>query len=385
MRKLASVRRITELKPIEGADLICLAVVDGWQCIVKKDELKVGDLAVYFEIDSFLPERSEFEFLRKSSFKTFNGAGGFRIKTMKMKGQISQGLLLPLPALGMAGRAEGEDVTELLQIKKYEVEAQDPLAGRNTATSTRGVSTKNFPSFIRKTDQERIQNLFKKYKEKYAHTSFECTLKLDGSSMTAYYLKGHFGVCSRNFELAYKVFKYGLPWYKKLWLKLTGKWKQVATDVKSNVTSNAFLQTAKKLDLEELISEYCAASGRNLAFQGELMGPGIQKNREGFAEHMFFVFDVFDIDKQCYLPPTERREIVSEVGLAHVPVLTESCNPFLDFVSVDDFLAKAKRQSINHKIAEGIVYKSVQPVEGFNGSPITFKAINNDYLLKCEE
>lgn len=97
MRKLASIQRIWDIIPIEGADKIELAKVLGWQCVVNKGQFEKGDLAVYFEIDSFLPIRPEFEFMRSSSYKKTDIMGeGFKIRTMKFRGQISQGLVLPI-------------------------------------------------------------------------------------------------------------------------------------------------------------------------------------------------------------------------------------------------------------------------------------------------
>lgn len=211
VRKLASIRKIAAIEPIEGADNIVCATVDGWQLVTQKaNNFKVNDLVVYFEIDSFLPVTERFEFLRKSSFKSTKHLGdGFRIKTIKLRGQVSQGLILPMgeffdflesdrnwyhrdPEIVDWVR-EGDDLTELLGVKKYEKPLDPRLAGR-----ARG----NFPSFIRKTDQERVQNLFGKlkgHKSEYnpdtgevtytgeynfdQNGRWEATLKLDGSSI----------------------------------------------------------------------------------------------------------------------------------------------------------------------------------------------------------
>jgi RNA ligase (TIGR02306 family) len=143
MRKLATVRKVNEIRPIDGADMIVLAVVDGWKCVVKKDEFRLGDLAVYCEIDSFLPIREEFEFLRKSSFKRMDDKEGFRLRTVKLRGQISQGLLLPISILNR--KAEfGEDVTEELGIEKYEPPTPTCLSGKVIGP---------FPVTVQKTDE----------------------------------------------------------------------------------------------------------------------------------------------------------------------------------------------------------------------------------------
>jgi RNA ligase (TIGR02306 family) len=198
-RKLATIRKIAEIRPIEGADKIEAAKVDDWWIIIQKNKHNVGDLILFFEIDSFLPVEEKYEFLRKSSFKSTKNLGdGFRIKSMKMKGQISQGLIFPLedfsPEIRKMGDLyeEGQDFTEILKIQKYE----NPISA-NLAGIARG----NFPSFIPKTDQERYQNLRKRDLEKYLNMPFEVTLKMDGTSMTVYKNEDDFGICLINIIL----------------------------------------------------------------------------------------------------------------------------------------------------------------------------------------
>jgi RNA ligase (TIGR02306 family) len=257
-RKLATVRIITDIKPIEGADMIELATVGGWNVVVAKNVgHKVGDMVVYCEIDSFLPIREEFEFLRKTSYKKMGDQEGFRLKTIRLRGQVSQGLILPihvLPLLEMVH--EGQDVTEMLGIVKYEPPIPAELAGK-----VKG----QFPSFLRKTDEERVQNLVKEYEE-YRYQSkhqFYITEKLDGSSATFYLNNGEFGVCSRNLEL----------------LETEG---------------NTFWKVARETDLENKLRQY----GKNLSLQGELIGEGIQGNPYKIKGHTVQYFNVFDIDKQ---------------------------------------------------------------------------------------
>jgi RNA ligase (TIGR02306 family) len=233
-RKLASVRRITNLSPIDGADKIELATVDGWKVVVAKDVgHKIGDLIIYCEIDSFLPIKEEFEFLRKSSYKKMSdGTEGFRLKTIRLRGQISQGLIIPISVLNPPDTNiyvepfEGLDVTEMLGIVKYEPPIPAELAGK-----VKGL----FPSFIPKTDEERVQNYSDRYQEWTLQSKhqFYVTEKLDGSSSTFYYNNGEFGVCSRNLEL----------------LETEG---------------NTFWKVARELDLENKFKSL----GRNLALQG---------------------------------------------------------------------------------------------------------------------
>ena len=337
-RKLASVRRISEIRPIEGADNIVCAVVDGWELVTQKsNNFKPDDLVVYFEVDSFLPAIEKFEFLRKSSLKVLDGVEGFRLKTIKLRGQISQGLILPLSEFADHGQMEeGDDLTELLGVKKFEKPLSPALSGK-----ARG----NFPEWLVKTDQERIQNVFK-YRHRHLGEKYEASLKLDGSSMTVYYKDGYVGVCSRNLDLI-------------------------------EDETNLFWKVARSTKIIEALEKF----GMNCAIQGELMGPGVQGNREQFKEHKFFVFDVYNIEEMDYLEPEGRHLLLSflreQLGTTvdHVPVIgTINMD---DFDTVQKFLDYADEQkSINHPIAEGVVFKSYGPRRN------SFKAISNKFLLK---
>ena len=191
-RALATIRKCSEIVPIDGADKIELAKVDGWQCVVEKNAFKPGDLGVYIEIDSFLPIEARWEFLRKSSFRKMGEQEGFRIKTMKMMGQLAQGLFKPLKDFPeISETAIGTNVTKVLNIVIY-----DPPIPASLSGMTKGL----YPSFITKTDQERIQNN-KQYFDIYKDMLWEVSIKLDGTSTTFYFNEGQFGVCSRNLEL----------------------------------------------------------------------------------------------------------------------------------------------------------------------------------------
>lgn len=334
-RKLASIRRVHEITPIEGADRIVLAKIDGWQVITQKTNYQEGDLCVYFEIDAFLPVEERYEFLRKGCFKTTSNLGdGFRIKTMKMRGELSQGLSLPLSEFPECqGLEEETDVTELLKVQKYEKPIPSQLTGRVHG---------NFPIWIRKTDQERVQN-YKKQIEKHANERFEITLKLDGSSFTAYKKDDHVGVCSRNWEL--------------------------------EEGDDHFWKAAKSSKIHELLLGF----NKNVAIQGELMGPGVQHNREKLENHEVYIFDIWDIDNQRYLRPDERQTFLAQIpDLKHVPILYKDVtlsNLFFSDNHVNDLLKLAEGSSLNHPVREGIVFKSLD-------SDFTFKAINNQFLLQ---
>lgn len=340
-RKLASVRVISNIQPIPNADKIELVTVDGWNVVVAKDVgHKVGDLVIYCEIDSFLPIREEFEFLRKSSYKKMGDVEGFRLRTVKLRGQVSSGLILPLSILNPPNTNiyvtpfEGLDVTEMLDIVKYEPPIPAELAGK-----VKGV----FPSFIPKTDEERIQNLTKEYEEwKYqSKHQFYVTEKLDGSSATFYVKDGEFGVCSRNLEL----------------LETEG---------------NTFWKVARELDLENKMKSL----GKNISLQGELIGEGIQGNPYKLKGQTIRFFTGYDIDKQERLNLRDFIVILELLGLQSVPIL--SIEFFLPD-SVEQLLQQAEGKSVLNPDTEreGVVVRSM------DGS-ISFKAISNTFLLKNE-
>lgn len=325
MRKLATIRRIADILPIDGADAIEVAVVDGWKVVTKKGEYKTGDLAVYLEIDSWVPHDLA-PFLSKGQEpREYNGVKGERLRTVKLRGQVSQGLLLAIDA--ETPSCEGDDLTEELGIQKWEPEIPAQLAGQ-----VRGM----FPThLIPKTDQERIQNCFFEIEAK-GDVTYEVTLKLDGTSCTIFRWENELRVCSRNLELK----------------------------VNDENRDNTFVAMALKIG-DKIPNGF--------AFQGEVMGPGIQGNREGFTEHRFFVFDIFNIQEHVYLKPLGRQLECKHRGLEHVPMLGDAWKAPN---SVEDGLAFAEGPSINHKIREGLVWKCNEDTS------FSFKTISNQFLLK---
>ena len=334
-RKLATIRQIDNIQPIEGADMIELATVGGWKVVVAKDvNHKVGDLVVYCEVDSFLPIEPEFEFLRKSSYKKMaDGNEGFRLKTIKLRGQISQGLIVPLDVLLKRGVSsddvyEGLDVTGMLNIIKYEPPVPAQLAGQ-----VKGM----FPSFLKKTDEERIQNLTREFEE-YKNEVFYVTEKLDGSSVTYYVKDGVFGVCSRNLDLLEDE-------NNSMW----------------------------KFAIESGLRDRLVGLGKNIAVQGEIIGEGIQGNPYKRIGQTVRIFNGFDIDKYDYLSLSELIELVKVLEVKTVPILD------LDFTlpdTIDELLSYADSKSVlNEKFdREGVVIRS-------HDRKISFKAISNKFLL----
>jgi RNA ligase (TIGR02306 family) len=336
MRKLATIRVIDELNPIEGADAIECAVVGGWKVVVKKGEYSVGDMVVYLEIDSWVPTELAAFLSKGKEPREFEGIRGERLRTIKLRGQLSQGLLLDrrLALDKVAQIEEGMDVSELLNIVKWERPMNAQLAG---------MAKGNFPTQIPKTDQERVQNLKNEIAgAAEAGLQFEVTEKLEGSSMTVYLIDGEFGVCSRNLDL-----------------KEDG--------------GTTFWEVARRDGIEEKMR---TVPGTDFAIQGELIGPGIQGNIYKLTQPEFRVFDVYNITTGTYLSPQKRRELIRNLGLLHVPVMYVDKD--LGVGSVEEILQWAEAKSVMGDIVgperEGIVFKEV------NGG-MTFKAISNKYLL----
>src|SRR5574344_520658 len=374
-RKLATIREIKNIRPIEGADKIECATVDGWDVVVKKDEVKIGEKVIYFEIDSFLPAIKQFEFLAKSSTKTMNGIIGYRLKTIKLRGQISQGLILPLSEFNIKGNI-GDDLTDKIGVKLYE-----PFQKSFTMDKPKGLRAKfyiiknkneklfpksriffefldkilfgakyvkKFPNFIKKTDQERIQNLVGKL-DNWRNIPFEVTVKLDGSSITIFYNKGKFGVCSRNLDVTN-----GNDNYNKIY---------------------------KMYNITDTLKKY----KKNIAIQGEMIGEGIQGNNEKIEGVDFYVFDIYNIDKKRHMTREERFNILQELhnigcNLKHVPTFDKEF--YIKDKTLEDMLKIAEGKSLFAKNREGLVFKSNVLV---NNQTVSFKCISNKYLLKQED
>lgn len=344
IRKLASIAEITYIKPIEGADAIECAIVNGgWPVVVKKGEYQVGDVAIYLEIDSWVPHELA-PFLSKGQEpREYNGVKGERLRTVKLRGQISQGLLLPIDLTFF--RDPGTDLTETLGIQKWE----PPIPAQ-----LQGTMKGNFPHFIPKTDQERCQNLRKEIFEEHKGETYEVTTKLDGSSMTVYVKNGEVGVCSRNIDL-------------------------IETE------GNSFWKAAREQNIVEALARISEDKGEEYAIQGELIGEGIQGNPEKLKGQRFYLFDIYSITEGRYLKPQERYSILDKMNLIygadveHVPFVDTVCSVINEFVTIDELLEFAEGPSLNPQTKrEGLVFKS-------NDSDFTFKAIANSYLLKHKD
>jgi RNA ligase (TIGR02306 family) len=349
MRKLATIRKVLDIKPIPNADSIELAMIGGWQCVVKKGEFKIGDLGVYFEIDSFLPIDARFEFLRKSSYKTLaDGSEGFRLRTVKFRGELSQGLLMPLSTFPEMP-VDTYDVTSALHVKLYTPPTPACLSGDVVGP---------FPSCIPKTDAERIQNI-PDYFSTMKDEEFEVSEKVDGTSLTCYFLNGKVGVCGRNWELKEDM--------------RNAYWK----------IASYFIPAVKELHL-------------NIALQGELCGEGIQSNPLKLKGQRLFLFHVYDLDESKYYMPDQRWELFEKIkcdALDHVPLISKRVKVFQELDTMEKMLDYAAgkscvcsqmvtSKSVQRRVMvqstierEGLVFKSWSHPE------ICFKAVSNTYLL----
>lgn len=371
-RKLARVVTVDGLSPIEGADRIELALIGGWQVIVQKGLYTVGCKAVYFEIDSLL-STEKFPDLAKMSSKLMHEVQGVtycRIKTLKLKGEISQGYLNPLSAVGVGADVEVDtDLTEFLGVRKYESK-EERVRNNGEMNVSR---PKTFPDFIPKTDQTRVQNMSALYlKAVEDQEQFEVTYKLDGSSLTAWSCpKRGDGVASRNVGFNYEPQKRSLFQMLKHFFKQVEKKGFMNAKMERVIPGdiNAFTDMAREARLIESIRD----DGRALAIQGEMVGPSIQKNFEGVKKNTFYCYDIYMIDEKRYMLPQERVDFCQKYGILHVPTLYRGQ---LRDKTVKEVIASASGPSgINGKYREGLVYKSEQ-------RDFSFKVISNEYLLK---
>lgn len=371
MRNLASVQKILNIEPIEGADKIEKATVLGWECVIaKKDNFKVGDLVVYIEIDSIVPDKPEFEFLRDRKF---------RVKTIKLRNQISQGLVMPLSILPtniFCECSEGDDLTEILGIKKYnpELEQENKLTEqrlqlqRNRLTKFLSkyswyrrlfFKTKkdSFPKFIKKTDETRLQNM-PHILEQEKDTFFDITEKIDGTSSTYFLVKNPkrflcfgqkyiFGVCSRNLQL-------------------------------NKEDDSPYWTIARQYNIKEKL-ETLIYNYDYVILQGEIIGNKIQGNKYKICGYDFYTFNL--IYPNLKIPTTistTLMDLLDNIGIKTVPILNRKQKLK---ATVNEMVELSKGQSVLYPTPrEGIVVRSRNPEH-----IISFKVINPDFLLKNDD
>jgi RNA ligase (TIGR02306 family) len=378
-RKLASIQTVVEVNPIEGADRIEQIKVLGWSLVAKKGEFKPGDKCCFFEIDSILPEGNPWaEFMRDRKF---------RVKTVKMRGCLSQGLALPLwtvmPGIcenEMTASEVGEDLTERVGVRKYEPPETGGVNGY--------VYGAPMPLFVPRTDEVRLQSA-PALLDEIKQYDFYWTVKLDGFSAT--YIRT---------DRQYALWKPG---------DLIVCNRKVATREDPD-DEGAFWPMARKYDLANRLPI-------GFAVQGEIMGPKVAGNKLNLEEHDLFIFSVYNLIESRFLDLHEFLAFCRDHGLKTVPVggiiagpsgilddmLSAVQNDFSIPVSMgekSDFnlefflrLAQGNYTGTQNR-REGIVVRPVCNVESptlaglvnlTTESPrLTFKVLNNDYLLKDE-
>lgn len=345
-RQLASIQKILSVEPIPDADKIEVASILGWTVVMKKNQFHENDLVIYCEIDSILPDTEWTKFLN----------GILRIRTRRFRKQLSQGIAFPLNILpnyekelngmescndGTGARlylSEGTDVTELLGVKKWEP---------NIPAQLTGIIKDNFPSCVHKTDEIRVQSIPRIFEEITGIEVYIST-KVDGCSMTCVVNpQGEFEVCSRNLSL-------------------------------KESEGNSYWKIARKLDIENILR----TTGNRYSIQGELAGPGIQRNRLGLNELDLFVFNVYDIIDGKHLDFEEFKEFCRRNGLKTVPIDEVTIFNF----TLEQLLEKAKGKYLSGNNREGIVIRpTIEMYSNVLKGRMSFKVINNDFLEKDEE
>ena len=351
MRKLVSIQKVHSIRPIDGADAIEAISVQGWHLVAKKNEFKNGDLCVFFEIDSILPDLKTikelageevtdddliFEFMRKSKF---------RVKTRKMLGSISQGLAIPIsnfPQLNGMRMVEDMELTERLGVRKYDPEAESMINGTGT----------KFKEGLRKTDETRVQSMKKSLRNVIGLDAYIAE-KMEGSSTTFYLMDNVFGVCSRNLDVDANP------------ERLDDRWK-----------------LALEYNVEQLMRDYDAKNEiGNFAIQAEMIGPGIQGNIYGLQKKEFRIFSFFKEREQRYSTYSELTNLIEETGLPLVPIIDDNFTISSDIDALVEL--SIGNSALAKRSREGIVIRTKDYTA--SGEIFSCKAINPNYLLKQKD
>lgn len=354
-RMMAWVDSILEIIPHSNADALELARVKGWQVIVKKGEFQPGDKVIYISIDSWVPTEIA-PFLSKGHEpRIYEGIKGERLRTIRLRKELSQGLILPITIIDpfrLPSFEDGADLTDVLGIIKWEPPIPAQLQGQVLG---------NFPTFFPKTNQNRIQNCYSEmaFLDNHQHGGIDWIVeeKCDGSSCSVFVNfkpEGNYetGVCSRNFQLK----------------------------INEENKDNTFIKTITEAGYLEHIHKL----GQSITIQGELCGPGIQGNKYKLEHHTLFVFDVY-LNQQCRYATREERwnilqslmtlgvkiDQVPHLGTTKIPDSIQSC------LSMADGNSKINPQTKR----EGLVFKTKDVIEG---QVVSFKAISNEFLLRFD-
>jgi len=365
MRKLASIEKIESVSDIPDSDRLSVATMvgKGWQVVVGRNEFKPGDTVCYLEIDSFLPaDDSRFDFLRDKCLRVLKAVDGteldrgLRIKTVKLRGVLSQGLVFGLDKFPeLAGCSLGDDVTDRLHVRHFD-EVCELYADKMVRNKLSADAYCKFPIEIPKTDATRIQCETNRF-ERDRGRLFEVSVKADGTSITMAYVPSvhsdrPFIVCTHNNDI-----------------------KPECSDERKSVPMP--WKFAYSLEVERKLKEHYDLTGKELALQGELVGIGIQKNRNKLKDNDWLIFRIWNVTDQKFMEPAERREFCKKNGFHHVEIVSESMDVFNMFHTTEEILKFAEGKTAAGNEREGLVFKSC------DGGPYTcFKAVSNKYMLK---
>jgi RNA ligase (TIGR02306 family) len=334
-KNLATIQTITDIQPIPNADAVEVASVMGWKCVVKRNEFKIGDKCIYVAIDTLVPETPQFEFLRKTHF---------RIKTCRIRKQLSQGIVFPLTIIqDQQEWVDGQDVTEVVGIRKYEKPIPANMAG---------IIKGSFPSYISKTDEINVKSIpaiIDEIKGKEVYISVKC----DGTSGTFGCFNGEIDVCSRNLSL-------------------------------KETEGNVYWEMFHKYNMKKMFDTV-----GNFVIQGECVGEGIQKNPMKLKGHELFVFQVYDIFNAKYLDYADFLNFCKAWNLQTVPI-EKVC--IFDF-TLEQLAVMAQGNYSSGSRREGIVIRPV--IECYSNvvdkhdpslrGRMSLKSMNDSYLEKDEE
>ena len=337
-RKLASVQIITSINPYNEKATDQMATVLGWKVFVQKDQFKVGEKVIFFEIDSVLPAKAKWTSRIKPKH--------LHIQTQKRFNEISQGFVMKLDTLkrvknfkmNLDDLEEGFDLTEILEVKKYDENSEEAIKEKE----------KQFPSqLIEKSDEIRVQSNLN-YIDLFKGKEFYSSLKYDGSSGTYLIEPGtnKFKVCSRNYAL-------------------------------SEDDKNIYNEIAVKYDIKNKLLKFEGM----YAIQGEVYGPKVAKNPLNVPDLKIAVFTIKNIKNNNYLDFDEMVKVCKEMDLPMVEVIEEG---MFNYKTVEELLAKSKGNypGTDHP-REGLVYR-LKKDWNKDGKRLSFKVINDDYLIKSK-
>jgi len=338
--KLATIEKITDIQPIDGADFISSASILGYKSVIKKSDFKIGDMVIFIKPDT-LVKRAEWNKFLWPKKDISPDSEPIRIRCCKFKKSISQGLIISINNLEQRDRIEGQGVEEELFITKYIKEIPVQLRGKIKG---------NFPVYLfPKTDELNILS-YPNVLMEFIGKPYYLTVKYDGTSISFYFDNGVFGVCSRNLELL-------------------------------DDDSNVYWKMAKKYDLQEKLTSF----NKNLAIQAEIVGPNINGNKVGLFEVQMFVFDIYDLDKKEYYDKFDLQDFCEAMNLERVEVIDS--NPSFNYtINELEALAIGYYKNNANLPREGIVLRPLEPIY----SPVlekrlSVKIMNKNFLLKYEE